>query len=127
MTTDKKFKYPQVLRANLAWEQFLPGNVKMTLEGVYSKTMNNLFFENLALVENGQVYAVPGVEASASPSYKVQAGDYYSIINLKNTNKGYSYALSALLEKQFGFGLDMSASYTFGHSKSVNDGTSSVA
>ena len=127
MTTDKKFKYPQVLRANLAWEQFLPGDVKMTLEGVYSKTMNNVFFENLALVENGQVYAVPGVEASASPSYKVQAGDYYSIINLKNTNKGYSYALSALLEKHFGFGLDMSASYTFGHSKSVNDGTSSVA
>ena len=83
VTTDKKFKYPQVLRANLAWEQFLPGNVKMTLEGVYSKTMN--------------------------------------------TNKGYSYALSALLEKHFGFGLDMSASYTFGHSKSVNDGTSSVA
>ena len=127
VTTDKKFKYPQVLRANLAWEQFLPGDVKMTLEGVYSKTMNNVFFENLALVENGQVYAVPGVEASASPSYKVQAGDYYSIINLKNTNKGYSYALSALLEKHFGFGLDMSASYTFGHSKSVNDGTSSVA
>lgn len=127
VTTSKDFKYPQVLRANLAWEQFLPGNVKMTLEGVYSKTMNNVFFENLALVGNGQVYAVPGVEASASPVYKVQAGDYYSIINLKNTNKGYSYALSALLEKHFGFGLDMSASYTFGHSKSVNDGTSSVA
>ena len=127
VTTSKNFKYPQVLRANLAYEQFLPGNVKMTLEGVYSKTMNNVFFENLALVENGQVYAVPGVEASTSPYYKAQAGDYYSIINLKNTNKGYSYALSALLEKHFGFGLDMSASYTFGHSKSVNDGTSSVA
>ena len=70
VTTDKKFKYPQVLRANLAWEQFLPGDVKMTLEGVYSKTMNNVFFENLALVENGQVYAVPGVEASASPSIR---------------------------------------------------------
>ena len=127
VTTDKNFKYPQVLRANLAWEQFLPGSVKMTLEGVYSKTMNNVFFENLALVDNGMVYAVPGVEASAAPSYKVQAGDYYSIINLKNTDKGYSYALSALLEKHFGWGLDMSASYTFGHSKSVNDGTSSVA
>lgn len=127
VTTDKNFKYPQVLRANLAWEQFLPGSVKMTLEGVYSKTMNNVFFENLALVDNGMVYAVPGVEASAAPSYKVQAGDYYSIINLKNTDKGYSYALSALLEKHFGWGMDMSASYTFGHSKSVNDGTSSVA
>ena len=126
VTVSKDFKYPQVLRANLALEQFLPGNMKMTLEGIYSKTMNNVFFENLALTENGKVYAVPGVEASAAPSYKVMR-DYYSIINLKNTNKGYSYAVSALLEKHFGFGMDMSASYTFGHSKSVNDGTSSVA
>lgn len=126
VTVSKDFKYPQVLRANLAWEQFLPGNMKMTLEGVYSKTLNNVFFENLALEQNGSVYAVPGVEASAAPLYKTRSSDYYSIVNLKNTNKGYSYALSALLEKHFK-GLDMSASYTFGHSMSVNDGTSSVA
>ena len=33
VTIDKDFKYPQVFRANLAVEQMLPGNVKMTLEG----------------------------------------------------------------------------------------------
>ena len=38
----KDFKYPQVFRANLALEQMLPGDVKMTLEGIYSKTMNNV-------------------------------------------------------------------------------------
>ena len=31
------------------------------------------------------------------------------------------------MQKSFAFGLDLSASYTFGHSYSVNDGTSSVA
>lgn len=124
----KDFKFPQVLRANLALEQQLPGDVKMTLEGVYSKSLNNVFFENLALKNEGQkVYAVPGVEASTAPYYVLKTGDYTNIINLKNTNKGYSYALSALFEKSFDFGLDLSASYTFGHSKSVNDGTSSVA
>lgn len=113
---------------NLALEQRLPGDVKMTLEGIYSKTMNNVFFENLALTQSGnKVYAVAGNEASAAPYYKFNSGNYYSIINLKNTNKGYTYALSALLEKHFNFGLDLSASYTFGHAKSVNDGTSSVA
>lgn len=128
VTVSKNFKYPQVLRANLALEQMLPGEVKMTLEGIYSKTLNNVFFENLAITNNGEkVYAVPGVEASAAPYYTMRSGNYNSIINLKNTNEGYSYALSAMLEKSFDFGLDLMASYTFGHSKSVNDGTSSVA
>lgn len=128
VTVSKDFKYPQVFRANLALEQMLPGDVKMTLEGIYSKTMNNVFFENLAAVNTGEkVYAIPGVEASAAPKYCNTKSAYYSIINLRNTNKGYTYALSALLEKHFNFGLDLSASYTFGHAKSVNDGTSSVA
>ena len=128
VTVANDFKYPQVFRANLAVEQMLPGDVKLTLEGVYSKTMNNVFFENLALTNNGEkVYAIPGVEASAAPRYSKGESDYYTIINLRNTNKGYTYALSALLEKKFNFGLDLSASYTFGHAKSVNDGTSSVA
>lgn len=128
VTVSEDFKYPQVLRANLAWEQRLPGDVKMTIEGIYSKTLNNVFFENLAIKNNGEkIYAVPGVEASTAPYYSRQTSDYYSIINLRNTNKGYTYALSALLEKHFNFGLDLSGSYSFGHAKSVNDGTSSVA
>ena len=128
VTVDKDFKYPQVFRTNLALEQMLPGDVKFTLEGIYSKTLHNVFFENLALSNNGEkVYAIPGVEASAAPFYSFAKSDYYSIINLKNTNKGYTYAISGLLEKHFNFGLDLSGSYTFGHAKSVNDGTSSVA
>ncbi|MCH3986061.1 MAG: hypothetical protein LKE55_08465 [Prevotella sp.] len=46
---------------------------------------------------------------------------------MKNTNQGHSYSFSAKFEKNFAFGLDLMASYTFGHSYSVNDGTSSVA
>ena len=128
-TASKDFKYPQVLRANLAWEYTLPFDIKMTLEGLYSKTLNNVWFENLALSDNGKrVYAVSSDYANASTTYfDRNAGSYYAIINLKNTNKGYSYSLSATLEKSFDFGLDLMASYTFGHAKSVNDGTSSVA
>src|SRR5574344_770147 len=128
-TASKNFKYPQVLRANLAWEYTLPLDIKMTLEGLYSKTLNNVWFENLALSDNGKrVYAVSSDYVNASTTYfDRNAGSYYAIINLKNTNKGYSYSLSATLEKAFDFGLDLMASYTFGHAKSVNDGTSSVA
>lgn len=128
VTVSKDFKFPQVLRANLAWEQKLPGDVKFTLEGVYSKTLNNVFFDNLALTNTGKkTYAIPGVEASAAPLYTTEKSDYYSIINLRNTNKGYTYAFTAQLEKTFDFGLDLSASYTFSRAKAVNDGKSSVA
>lgn len=128
VTVDKDFKYPQVFRANLAVEHTFPGDVKLTVEGLYSKNMNAVFFENLALRDLGNlVYAVPGLERSATTYYAKNFGNYASIINTKNTHKGYSYSISAILEKTFDFGLDLKASYTFGHSKSVNDATSSVA
>lgn len=126
VTLDRKLKFPQVFRANLAWESQLGMGWKLTLEGLYSKTFNNMYFENLAIKETGKVYAVPGVAASAAPFYSVDKR-FYTVINTKNADDGYSYQLSALLQKSFAFGLDLAASYTFGHSFSVYDGTSLVA
>lgn len=127
-TVDKHFKFPQVFRANLALEQELPFGVKAILEALYSKDMNNIWYENYALKNSGaKAYAVGGVENSSTTYYTSDPGSYSSIINLTNTNCGYSYSFSAKLEKKFDFGLDVMASYTFGHSYSANDGTSSVA
>lgn len=125
---DKKFRYPQALRFNVAWEYRLPADIKMTIEGLYTRNLNAVFFDNLALQANGKnTYAVEGVEASATKNYAFLTRQYRSIINLRSVNKGYSYSLSTLLEKDFDFGLGVKASYTFGRSKSLNDGTSSVA
>lgn len=128
-TVSKDFKYPQVFRGNLAIEQTLPFNIKMTLEGLYSKTLNNVWFENLAITDKGtKVFAVSADDAKSATTYfSTNAGSYYAIVDLENTNKGYTYSLSGKLEKSFKFGLDLMASYTFGHAYSVNDGTSSVA
>jgi hypothetical protein len=49
---------------------------------------------------------------------------------LSNTSKGYSYYTTLQLQKSFDGdleGLDITGSYTFGKSKSVTDGSSSVA
>ena len=45
-------------------------------------------------------------------------------ILLKNTNKGYSYAVTAQLQKSFSNGLFASLAYTYTDSRSVNDGGS---
>ena len=132
VTIDRHFKFPQAFRANLAWEQQLPYGVKMTLEALYSRQLNAVWFNNIALQPNGDIYAVDGVEASKTTYYKSNQNDTYtlngttgkyyanSVINLKNINRGHSYSLSAKFEKSFDFGLDLMASYTFGHSYSVN-------
>ncbi len=128
-TVDKNFRFPQVFRANLAWEQRLPLGIDMTIEGLFTKDMNNVWFENLALIDNGdKIYAVSNqYPNSATTYYSQKLGGYYAIVNLTNTNKGYSYQGSIKLEKSFPFGLDLMASYTYNQTFSVNEGASSVA
>ena len=130
-TLSRKFKYPQVFRANLGYEQDFGYGWKLTVDALYSKTLNNVFFKNLALTPSASVYAVNASVAASNPNsvapYYTLDSSYDAVIALDNTNKGYTYSLSAMLEKKFDFGLNLMASYTFGHSYSVNDGTSSVA
>ena len=127
----KNFKYPQVFRANLAYELSLESGWKFTVEGIYSKTMNNVYFENLAAKDEGKkVYAISQEAANPDNSctyYTTNIGEFASIVNLRNTNKGYTYNLSAMVQKHFNIGMDLMVSYSFGHSYSVNDGGSSVA
>lgn len=130
-TISDDFKYPQVFRTNLAYEHIFESGWKVTLEGLYSKTLNNVAFRNVALTDSGdKFYAVTADAANDNNTqvyYNSNSSDYYAIINLENTNKGYSYNLSAMVEKSFAMGINLMASYTFGHSYSVNDGSSSVA
>ena len=114
---------------NLGYEQDFGYGWKFTFDALYSKGLNNVYFRNLAIEQTGVTYAVSEAAANdinTAPYYSSR-GDYSTIIALENTNKGYSYSLSGQIEKRFDFGLDLMAAYTFGHSYSVNDGTSSVA
>ena len=52
------FKAPQVLRFNLALEQHLPWGIKATIEGLYSKTLNNAYYQNLMYIPADQEFSV---------------------------------------------------------------------
>ncbi len=129
--TDRNFKYPQVLRVNLAVEQMFGNGWKAMLEGLYTKTLNNLLYKNLVADDLGKkLYAVSGELANSSNTATYYTSDTKAnsaIYYLTNTNKGYTYSFSASLQKHFDFGLDIMAAYTFGHAYSLNDGTSSQA
>lgn len=121
---DRKLKFTQTFRTNLAFETVLPGDFKLVLEGVYNKSFNNIQYTNLNYDHSTKTYNHGGIER---PQFAKVDGKFGDVIYLSNTDKGYSYNLSAQLSKDFDFGLSTSVAYTYGHSRGTIDGTSSVA
>lgn len=127
---DKNFKFSQNLRANLAFDFELAG-INWTAEAIYSKTLNDILYQNLAYELAGTTLGdkYPSLSFDKRPMMTKVTGanDYSGIYALSNTSEGYTYNLSLQAEKKFRFGLDVMASYTFTQSKTRNNGTSSVA
>ena len=120
------FKYPQVFRTNLAIDHMLPGGIAATLEGLYTKTLNNVNYFNVnsdptvdfrwtnGPIDNRQVYTLTDIDPT-----------YDAVYLATNTNEGYTYNITASLAKNFDNGLNTSVAYTYGQARSVNEGTSS--
>lgn len=128
------FKLPQVFRANLAVDFKLPGGVQATLEGLYSKTFNNIAYRNINMKPSVATIN-PSLSGGADtrPLYtnttaggKVN-GTFTNVFLLENTNQGEAYNLTAQVQKSFDIGLFASAAYTYGVSEDVNSGFSSTA
>ncbi|PEN14479.1 hypothetical protein CRI94_05490 [Longibacter salinarum] len=115
------FKYPQVFRTNLAIDQQLPNGFAVTLEGLYSSTVNGVTFTNLNYEQTDESkYGRPIYGQTVSPRFT-------NALLLKNTNKGYSYSGTIQLQRQVREGLSGSLSYTLNEARSVNTGSSSRA
>ncbi len=123
---DEDLKFPQVFRTNLAVDKKLPWGLFATIEGIFSKTYNNVNFTNLNRTVDP---AFSFVGTDKRPRYISGRIDpnFDEIIKFSNTNEGYSYNFVAMLQKQFERGFNAQVSYTFGRSLDLNSGTSSVA
>ncbi|MGD0340368.1 MAG: carboxypeptidase regulatory-like domain-containing protein [Bacteroidales bacterium] len=123
---DKDLKFPQTFRTNLAVDQKLPWGVVATFEGIFDKTLNNVNFIDLNR-QVDQSYTFSGVDKR--PRYVTGRlnSNFDEIIKFENTNKGYTYSLVAMLQKQFENGFNAMVSYAYGTSWDLNSGTSSVA
>lgn len=115
------FEFPQLFRANLAYDRDLGfwGTVG-SVELLYSKTENDILYRNLNYQEVGTLFDGRPRFARANTSF----GD---VIQLSNTSKGDQTSVLLKIERPFRNGLYWMASYLWGDSTSVNDGTSSQA
>jgi hypothetical protein len=120
----KKFRYPQTFRTSLAFDVKLPWGMIGTVEGIYSKVLNNVTYQDVNVAPSiGRLQGGPDSRDIYNGS-KI-SNKYTAIILGSNTNEGHSYNITGQLQKPFTNGWVGSVSYTFGESKTINDLTSS--
>lgn len=127
--TRDDFKLPQVWRSNLAVDFRLPGDIVATLEGIYSKTLNDIYYKDINLTAPVGRLAGPDqrpIYASSTAARRVDSR-YTNVYLLDNTSKGYRYNGTVQLQKNFNSGLNTTVAYTYGVSKEINSGSSSTA
>ena len=118
------FKFPQIFRVNLALDQRLPWGLIGTVEGIYSKTLNNVLYYNVNVDPNPIAY-LEGADNRPYYSDENLSSNYTRIMLGTNTNEGYSYNITAQLQKPFSRGLTAMLAYNFGRAMALNDATSS--
>ena len=124
---DKNFHLPQTWRSNLAVDFNLLGGYKLTLEGIYTKTIYDVMFQSVNLKDSVKYYTqdvnhVQPVYLSGGPTGQRVDNNFSSAYMMTNTNKGYRYQLTAQISKQYKFGLNFMAAYTYGQSKDISNG-----
>lgn len=119
--SDPDFKWPQVWRSNLAVDFKLPFDFVGSLEGIYSKTLNNVMYNDVNLKPAAANYVGPDDRpyfASSQAARRLNSKITDAIL-LFNTDEGYSYSLTAKLERQFKNGWYGMLAYNFAEAKDL--------
>ncbi|MGI8618185.1 MAG: carboxypeptidase regulatory-like domain-containing protein [Gemmatimonadaceae bacterium] len=133
--TDPGFKFPQLWRTDLGLDQRLPWGMTGTVEFLYGRDVNGVYYINANLpaaqsafvgADNRPRYVGASCSSATvgpcSNRINNAAGNQVSnAIVLKNQNVGYSWNAAASLEKSFLGGLFAKAAYSHGVSKNTVD------
>ena len=122
---DNNFKMPQVWRSSLALDVKLKTGTRFSAEGLYTKTLQDVKFENINLADN-VTYLSEG--PTQSPRYG--AAGFGSKVNsnfsnaffLTNTQQGYRYQLTGSIGQNINNLVDASVAYTYGQSHDISNG-----
>lgn len=120
---DNHFKLPTVNRSSLALDYRLPMGAVVTLEGMYTKTINDIKFLNIGLKDSTVASAVDGrpVYQGSPVSLRVNP-NFTSVFLLTNTHKGNRYSLTSQIQKSAANGVDGMLAYTYGQSRDISNG-----
>ena len=118
--TDPNFKFPQLWRSNLAVDQKLPYGLIGTLEAMYSRDVNGIYYINANLKAPDASFTGADNRPRWTSSNKINSTVDNAVV-LKNQSVGYFWNITAALEKPFNFGLYAKAAYSYGIAKNTVD------
>lgn len=118
---DNNFQMPKVWRTNVAVDYTSPAGYKLTLEGIVTKTIKDVAFQQLNTSDNPSYY---GYDTERSqPVYSGTVDPAFSnTYLLSNTSKGYRYSITGSVSRNYQFGLNFLLAYTYGASKDISNG-----
>ena len=119
---DPDYKYPSLMRGNLAYDRELGVfGLVGTAEFLYTKNVNDIKYQNLNLVQIG-------TRPDGRPQYaRNRVPTLSDVILLTNTDQGDAWSIAFKVDRPYRNRFFMSASYLYGESTSIMDGTSSQA
>ena len=133
---DDDFKFPASFRASLAFDRELPGGWVASLEGLYTRAVDQYFYNDLNLRNRDGIAVdrfgrtmfgtIPTSGVPPFASFKVD-NRFNEVIEVTNQNEDYAYNLSAGLQRTFSDRLQVSAFYTHSRARDVISATSSRA
>ncbi|WP_460583835.1 TonB-dependent receptor [Hymenobacter arcticus] len=132
---DNNFKMPQVWRSSLALDFKLPTGTRFSVEGLYTKTIYDVKFENINLADNVTYFdggpklnPTTTTGPNLSPRYTAAAfgtrvnSNFSNAFFLTNTSQGYRYQLTGSVGQSVANLLDVNAAYTYGQSRDISNG-----
>jgi len=122
---DPDLKFPETLRASLGYDRRLPWGLVATVEGLYTKNLDDFFYadRNLAgpigVDRHGRsMYGTFGNNGLATPIL-ISPAFPKQVIELTNQSRNYSYSVTGQLQKRLSRSLEASAAFNYSRVRDV--------
>jgi hypothetical protein len=128
-TIDPHFRFPQYQKISMGYDHRFANGLVSSLEGLYTKSISNPFYTNLALAgpqgrdRNGRVlYGV----LTATGGTATFVGGRQQVIDVTNVHGDYAYSITGTLQKTFFDNFQGSLAYNYMQARDIASTTSST-
>ena len=126
-TIDPDFQVPQVWRANAAVDRRLPLDFTGTVEFLYTGVINDILYRDLSITPVAGATAEGGRPLYQRRFSTQELPSIGNVFDLSNAEEGYSYSITAGLQRRFLDRFSLDGSYTYAEAKDVAYSGSSQA
>jgi Carboxypeptidase regulatory-like domain len=118
--TDPNFKFPQIWRSNVGIDRTLPGGFVGSLDFIYNRDVNGIYYINANLTPANASFTGPDTRPRWTGSNRINANVTDAVV-LKNESVGRSWNIAASANKTFRNTFFLKAGYSYGQARNTVD------